>query len=51
MLTATAAAGTAGGLRAWLATRAWLSPLALRRLTVALLALAVAASAIGLQSA
>jgi hypothetical protein len=51
MVTATAAVGTASGLRAWLATRAWLSPLALRRVTVALLALAVVAGALGLQSA
>ena len=51
MVGATAAVGAASGLRAWLATRAWLTPLALRRITVALLALAVAGSALGLQSA
>ena len=51
MVTATAAMGTATGLRAWLATRAWLSPSALRRVTMVLLALAVVAGAFGLQSA
>lgn len=43
MVTATAAVGTASGLRAWAAARspAWLTPARLRRLTVALLAMAV----------
>lgn len=51
MVGATAAVGSAAGLRAWLATRGWLTPPALRRVTVALLVVAVMASAVGLQSA
>lgn len=44
-----AAAATAGagatGIRAWLATRGWLSPLALKRVTAGLIATALFASA------
>jgi len=45
MVTAATAAGAATGARSWLATRSWVSPLALKRATAALLALALVASA------
>jgi hypothetical protein len=47
---ATAAVGTATGLRAWLAIKAgaWLTPKRMRVLTVSLLALAVLGSGVAL---
>ncbi|HEU0018949.1 MAG TPA: hypothetical protein VFQ14_01530 [Thermoleophilaceae bacterium] len=47
MATASVAAAGATGIRAWLATRAWawLTPLRMRRATIALLALALGATA------
>ena len=47
MATASAAAAGATGLRAWLATRrwAWLTPVRLRRATIALLAIGLAVTA------
>lgn len=50
MATATIAAGTATGLRAWAAARrpAWLSEGRLRALTATLLTLAVAVAGVGL---
>lgn len=43
---ASVAVGGATGLRAWLATRSWITPRALRRATVALLTGAVLAAAV-----
>jgi hypothetical protein len=45
---ASAAVGSASGLRAWLGTRAWawLTPTALRRVTIALFVVAVVASSV-----
>lgn len=43
---ASVAVGGATGLRAWLATRTWISPRALKRATVALLSGAVLAAAV-----
>jgi hypothetical protein len=47
MMGASAAVGSASGLRSWLATRqwAWLTPQRLHRITVALIAAALIASA------
>ena len=45
MAGASAAMGGAATTRAWLATRTWMTPLALRRATVALLGAAVLGSA------
>jgi len=49
MVTAATAGAAATGTRAWLATRgfAWLTPLRLRRVSAGLIALALAASAVG----
>ena len=46
MATAAGAGAAATGIRAWLATRAWLSPLLLKRFTFGLIAVAVLASAL-----
>ncbi len=48
MMSAMTSATAATGIRSWLATRqwAWLTPLALKRITIALLALALIASAL-----
>jgi hypothetical protein len=45
MATAATAGAAATGLRAWLATRSWLNPRLLQRVTVGLIATAVFASA------
>jgi hypothetical protein len=47
MMAASAAVGSASGLRSWLATRQWasLTPQRLHRITVALIAAALIASA------
>jgi hypothetical protein len=47
MATATVAAAGATGIRAWLATRgwSWLTPLRMRRATIALLAVALGVTA------
>jgi hypothetical protein len=42
------AMASASGARAWLQTKGWLSPLALRRVTVAAFAVAVTVSTVGL---
>jgi len=45
MATAAGAGAAATGVRAWLATRSWLDPLLLKRLTFGLLAAALLGSA------
>ena len=49
MATAAATVGAASGIRAWLATRAyaWVTPLRMKRMTIALMAGAVALAASG----
>jgi hypothetical protein len=49
MATAATAGAAATGIRSWLAIRSpdWLNPLRLKRITAALVALAVAATAVG----
>ena len=48
MMSAMTSATAATGIRSWLATRqwAWLTPLRLKRITIALLAIALVASAV-----
>jgi hypothetical protein len=49
MATATTAAAAATGARSWLAARspAWLTPFRLKRITAGLIAVAIAATAVG----
>ncbi len=48
---AAACVGSASGVRAWLATRPWMTPVTLRRATIILLSAGVLASSLALGSA
>jgi hypothetical protein len=53
MVTAATAGAAATGVRSWLAARspAWLTPLRLKRITAALIAVAIAVTAVGSSAA